>query len=193
MDCLFGIRGKDFVILAADGTVEFSIVKFKDTEDKITVVDGDKLFASAGAQGERTQLMDHLEKNINLYSIRNGVKLTTKAAANFTRGEMARALRESPFNVNLLVGGFDKVCGPSLFYIDHLSAMQEVNRAAHGYGAYFVSGLLDRYWTPDMTEADAIGLMNKCIAEIRLRFLLDRNNFVVKVVDQNGTRVVQTL
>jgi len=190
MDCLFGIKGKDFVVLAADGTVEFSIVKFKDTEDKITVVDGDKLFASAGAQGERTQLMDHLEKNMHLYSIRNGFKLTTKAAANFSRGEMARFLRESPYQVNLLIGGYDAVNGPCLYYIDHLAALQEVSRGAHGYGAYFVLGLLDRYWKPELTEEEAIEIVKKCIQEIRLRFLMDRNNFVVKIVDQAGTRIV---
>jgi 20S proteasome subunit beta 4 len=191
MDCLFGIKGKDFVVLAADGTVEFSIVKFKDTEDKIAVVDGDKLFASAGAQGERTQLMDHLEKNIHLYSIRNGFKRTTQAAANFTRGELARFLRENPFQVNLLIGGYDAVKGPSLYYIDHLAAMQEVSRGAHGYGAYFVLGLLDRYWKPDLTEAEAVEIVGKCIQEIRLRFLMHRNNFVVKVVDKDGTRLVE--
>lgn len=27
MDCVFGIQGKDFVIVAADGTVAYSIVK----------------------------------------------------------------------------------------------------------------------------------------------------------------------
>ena len=191
MDCLFGIKGKDFVVLAADGTVEFSIVKFKDTEDKITVVDGNKLFASAGSQGERTQLMDHLERNIHLYSIRNGFKLTTQAAASFTRGQLAHFLRESPYQVNMLIGGHDQANGASLYYIDHLAAMQEVTRGAHGYGAYFVLGLLDRYWKPDLNETEAIEIVKKCIEEIRLRFLMDRNNFIVKIVDKEGTRLVE--
>ena len=190
MDCLFGVKGKDFVVLAADGTVEFSIVKFKDTEDKIAVIDGNKLFASAGAQGERTQLLEYLEKNIHLYTLRNGVSLSTNAAAQFTRSEMAKFLRKSPYQVNLLIAGYDEKTGPSLYYLDHLAALQEVNRGAHGYGAYFALGLLDRYWKADLSEAEGVEIIRKCIAEIKTRFLIDRNTFVIKIVDKNGTRVV---
>ena len=38
MECAFGLKGKDFVIVACDGHVDFSIINFKKDEDKIKVV-----------------------------------------------------------------------------------------------------------------------------------------------------------
>ena len=35
MDCCFGILGKDYVLVAADGSVAYSIMKITDYEDKI--------------------------------------------------------------------------------------------------------------------------------------------------------------
>ena len=99
MECAFGLKGKDYVIVACDGHVDFSIINFKKDEDKIrevlrfislydpnvSQVDGNKLFATAGPQAERTQFMEYIEKNIHLYQLKTGVPLSTRAAANFTR------------------------------------------------------------------------------------------------------------
>jgi 20S proteasome subunit beta 4 len=98
MECAFGLKGKDFAIVACDGHVDFSIINFKKDEDKIKIVcstssiinlinqiDGNKLFATAGPQAERTQFMEYIEKNLNLHRLRSGIPLSTKAAANFTR------------------------------------------------------------------------------------------------------------
>lgn len=38
MECAFGLKGRDYVIVACDGHVDFSIINFKKDEDKIRVV-----------------------------------------------------------------------------------------------------------------------------------------------------------
>ena len=38
MECAFGLKGKDYAIVACDGHVDFSIINFKKDEDKIRVV-----------------------------------------------------------------------------------------------------------------------------------------------------------
>jgi hypothetical protein len=38
MECAFGLKGRDFAIVACDGHVDFSIINFKKDEDKIKVV-----------------------------------------------------------------------------------------------------------------------------------------------------------
>lgn len=50
----------------------------------------------------------------------NDRALSTKAAAHFLRGELAEALRQNPYYVNLLLAGVDSD-GPSLYYIDYLA------------------------------------------------------------------------
>jgi hypothetical protein len=42
----------------------------------------------------RVQFTEYIQKNVALYHFRNGIPLTTPAAANFTRGELATALRK---------------------------------------------------------------------------------------------------
>ena len=50
---MFGAQFKDFVILAADKTQTFSIIVQKTDEDKISVMDDNKLLACVGVTGDR--------------------------------------------------------------------------------------------------------------------------------------------
>ncbi|KAI6677701.1 hypothetical protein NL676_038497 [Syzygium grande] len=43
----------------------------------------------------RVQFTEYIQKNVALYQFRNGIPLTTAAAANFTQGELATALRKT--------------------------------------------------------------------------------------------------
>lgn len=92
----------------------------KGNEDKIMDVDGSKMFAMAGDAGDRVNFCDYVKRNIKLYELRTGIRLSTHAAANFTRHELANALREDPKNCNLLLAGLDNEHGASLYYLDYL-------------------------------------------------------------------------
>ncbi|XP_028797602.1 proteasome subunit beta type-2-A-like [Neltuma alba] len=94
MECVFGLVGNDFVVVAADTSAVHSILVRKSNEDKIMVLDSHKLIAASGEPGDRVQFTEYIQKNVALYQFRNGIPLTTSAAANFTRGELATALRK---------------------------------------------------------------------------------------------------
>ena len=80
----------------------------------------------------------YISKNINLYEISNeGTKLSTHAQANFARGELAAALRRGPYQVNVLLGGYDEGKGGSLYTMDYLGSLHKVNHGAQGYAQYF--------------------------------------------------------
>lgn len=42
-----------------------------------------------------------------------------------------------------------------------------------------------------MTEAEGLALIDLCIAEMKRRFMIAMPNFMIKVVDKNGTRIVR--
>ena len=141
--------------------------------------------------------MEYIEKNINLYRLKSGVQLTTRAAANFTRyvlfphsrharfrTQLAQFLRKSPYNVNLIIGGYEPSKGPSLFFMDYLASIHELSRCAHGYAAHFTLGLLDRFYKKDLSEAEGIEIIHRCISELETRFLVNRTGFVIKIVDK---------
>ena len=81
-------------MVCSDTTAVQSIVTMKLDEDKLVPVDSHKLFALSGEAGDRVNFSEFVIANVRLYALRNGAKLSTKAVANFTRGELATALRK---------------------------------------------------------------------------------------------------
>ncbi len=84
------------------------------------------------------QFAEYIQRNAQLYSMRNETDLSPSGLAHFVRGELASSLRSrKPYNVNLLMGGVDPITGkPSLYWMDYLASMAEVPYAAHGYAQY---------------------------------------------------------
>lgn len=170
MESIFGIVGKDFVLVAADAKAARSILVYKDDEDKMMQLDSHKLLLGAGPQSDRVEFSEYIQKNLKLYELRNGVRLDGSAAANFVRGELARYLRQGPYQVNLLVAAVDQVSEaeaqltpekmagtpvPSLHWIDYLGSMVKMNYGVHGYGAHFCLSILDKEWQVNHSKKPA--------------------------------------
>ena len=54
MECVFGLVGNGFAIVAADTSAVHSILVHKSNEDKIMVLDSHKLIAASGEPGDRS-------------------------------------------------------------------------------------------------------------------------------------------
>jgi 20S proteasome subunit beta 4 len=80
------------------------------------------------------------------------------------------ACEKNPYNVNMLVAGYDEPEGPSLYFMDYLSSCVKVPFAIHGYGSYFGLSICDKYYKKDMNETEALALLNKIIIEVNLLF-----------------------
>jgi len=190
MDSLFGLVGKDFVVVAADTVQARSILVLRSDIDKIMPLDSHKLLATAGPAGDRYNFSEYIQKNLHLHELRTGIQFDTKAAASFTRNELANALRRGPYQVSCLLGGFDDKKGPSLYWMDYLGSLMSTPATAHGYGAAFVLSVMDKYYTAGMDLEDALDVIRKCIKELKTRFLINTPNFIVKVADKDGIREV---
>mmetsp|Transcript_2133 Transcript_2133/g.6793 ORF Transcript_2133/g.6793 Transcript_2133/m.6793 type:complete len:194 (-) Transcript_2133:62-643(-) len=185
-EALFGLCGKDFVILAADMQASHSIIRVKSDADKIWQVEN-MLFAATGPSSDTQNFVEFIQKNITLHTLKTGLQLSTKAAANFTRNELAYSLRKGPYQADLLIAGVDDD-GPHLYFMDYLASLERVNKAAQGYGAFFTLGLMDRYYKPDLTLEEAKDVIRKCIKEMETRFVINLGDYKCKVVDANGVR-----
>lgn len=53
MECVFGLVGNGFAIVAADTSAVHSILLHKNNEDKIMALDSHKLIAASGEPGDR--------------------------------------------------------------------------------------------------------------------------------------------
>lgn len=188
MDFLVGVQGKDFTMVMTDKTIARSILVMKQDQDKMIQLNEKTLLCLAGEVGDCTNFGEYVQKNVQLYEKRNTIKLSTSACANFTRRELAGSLRSrNAYQVNLLVAGFDdKTEEPKLFWMDYFGSMVELPFAAHGYGANFCLGLLDRQFKKDLTREEAKQLLENCIQELSARFLINLSSFVVRSIDKDG-------
>lgn len=132
-----------------------------------------------------------ISKNLQLYELRHeGTKLSTKAQANFCRNELAVAIRKGPYQVSVLLGGYDVTTGtPSLYYLDYMGTLQKVPFGAQGYAQYFTLSTMDREYREGLDEAAALDIISKSIHELQTRFLIKQSNFIIKVIDKDGVRV----
>ncbi|XP_022686088.1 proteasome subunit beta type-2-like isoform X2 [Varroa jacobsoni] len=170
--------------------VSFSIMMIKQDESKITKLSDSLAMAVSGEDGDTTQFAEFIAKNIQLYKMRNGYELSPAAAATYTRRNLADCLRSrSPYQVNLLLAGYDHVTKkPELYYMDHLAVMVKVPFAAHGHGSFFSSSILDTEYRPNMTLSEAQIMLKKCVAEIQRRLLVNLPCFKVVAITKDGTQ-----
>ncbi|XP_063484002.1 proteasome subunit beta type-2 isoform X4 [Symphalangus syndactylus] len=166
MEYLIGIQGPDYVLVASDRVAASNIVQMKDDHDKMFKMSEKILLLCVGEAGDTVQFAEYIQKNVQLYKMRNGYELSPTAAANFTRRNLADCLRSrTPYHVNLLLAGYDEHEGPALYYMDYLAALAKAPFAAHGYGAFLTLSILDRYYTPTISRERAVELLRKCLEE----------------------------
>ena len=92
-------------MVCSDTTASQSVVTMKTDEDKLVPVDDHKIFAISGEAGDRVNFSEYIIANARLYALRNATRLSTKAIANYTRGELAAALRKVR-----VAGGRGRLC-----------------------------------------------------------------------------------
>lgn len=188
MECLIGIKCKDFVLLAHDNLGGRSVLVMKDDQDKMFKLTDKLGMVICGESGDTVYFGELIQKNIQLYKMRHGYELSPHSAANFTRHQLAEYLRSrTPYLVYSLIGGFDEQSKTtSLFYMDYLASLVDVPYAAHGYGAMFTLSLLDRHYREDLTQEEAEELLVKCILEVQKRLIINLPAFSYYFIDANG-------
>lgn len=188
LECLIGIKCDNFTLLAHDNYAGRSVLVMKQTQDKLLRL-GDHLgMVVCGDSGDTVYFGEYIQKNIALYRIRNGYSLSHHAAANYTRHEMAKRLRQYPNLVNLIMGGYDETNKKtSLYFMDYLGTLADVSYTAQGYGSFFVLSILDRFYRPDMTRDEAQELLKKCIDEVQKRLVFNLPSFSFYFIDETGT------
>lgn len=188
MECLIGLKCNDFVIVAHDNKAGRSIIAMKQDQDKIFKLDKSVAMVACGEPGDTVYFGEYIQKRIALYRMRNGYSLSPHATANFTRNVLSDHIRSRhPYAVNVLMGGFDsKTEKSSLYYMDYLGTMAEMPYGAHGYGSFFILGIMDKYYRPDLTISEAEWLMKKCFMEIQERFTINLPAFSYYIIGKDG-------
>ncbi len=186
------------MVMATDMRSIRSIVVMKSKEEKFRQLNSRSLLAYSGEPGDTVNFAEFIQRNIQLYGVRNEKDLGVDAAAHWTRRSLADSLRSrSPYQVNVLVGGVEVdqldasvAPTPKLYWIDYLATMVEVPFALHGYASYFCTSLLDRHWREGMNEQEVLDLLRLCLAELKTRFIVNFPELAVRIVRASGVTEV---
>lgn len=199
---MFGIKGADFVLLATDTRSIRSIVVMKGEEEKFRQLNTSSLLAYSGEAGDTVNFAEFIQRNIQLYGVKNDKELGVSAAANWTRRSLADSLRSRhPYQVNVLVGGIERdhlvqnpstAVAPKLYWIDYMAAMVELPFAVHGYASYFCTSLLDRHWREGMNQEEVLALLKLCLDELKVRFIVNFPKLAIRIVRHDGVQVINS-
>ena len=141
--------------------------------------------ACVGESYDKKNFPKLIKANMELYYFKNGNRLTTDETAAYIRKELAEGIRSSPHQCNCLVAGFD-IDGPKLYWLDYLGSYAKLLKAAHGYGAYFLYGLMDNFYKKNLSLDDGENIIKKCINELKTRFAINMVDFDVFKITKDG-------
>ncbi|KAF2720640.1 proteasome-domain-containing protein [Polychaeton citri CBS 116435] len=190
MEVLLGITGKDFTIIAASKAAMRGATILKASDDKTKQLNEHTLMAFSGEAGDTVQFAEYIQANIQLYTMRNTYPLPPPQVASFIRSELAKSLRSrSPYQVNLLLGGYNTVTDkPELYWIDYLASCAPLPYAAHGYAQYYCLSTLDKHHHPNISLEEGKKILRMCTDELKRRLPIDFKGVVVKIVSKDGVR-----
>lgn len=194
MDTVFGVSYDGGVVIATDQVNARSILMYQQNLDKIAELSSHSAMGVSGPNCDLVRFSEYVSKNLKLYELSNdGQKLSTHAQANFCRGELAKAVRKGPFQVNVILGGYDEKTptGGSLYVMDYFGSCTKAKYGAQGYASNFCLSIMDRSWTEGLNEDQAVDIVEHCIKELEMRFLINQKNFIIKVIDKEGVKTLK--
>ena len=93
MECSIGMCFNDFVMIASDRTDARSILVMKEDTEKAFALSDNLLMSVTGESGDTVQFAEFIQKNVQLFKMRNSYELSPSAATHFTRRNLADYLR----------------------------------------------------------------------------------------------------
>jgi proteasome beta subunit len=139
-----GIKGKDFVVLAAERKATMGYLVASKHTKKIIELDKHAGMTIAGSVGDAQALERYIKAEMKLYELEESRKISIKAVATLV-SNILYARSYFPYYVQLLIGGHDSK--PRLFSFDPTgSVVEEKDFFSTGSGSVMALGVLeDKY------------------------------------------------
>jgi len=140
----------------------------------------------AGIVGDIQSLIGILEAEANLYEMKNGKKISTKALARLT-SNILQGQRYYPLIAWLVLGGYDSN-GAEAYSIDPVGGVNRDTMISTGSGSTMAYGVLEDRFRENMTFEEGIELSVRAINAAIQRDLATGDGIAVAVIDSSGYR-----
>ncbi len=149
-----GIRGKDYVVLAAEKRLSYGGFVVSRAAKKVYKVTDYLGIALAGLFADMQAISRILRAEIEYYNITTGRRITVKAAAKLL-ASILYSYKFFPFLSETLIGGIEADGTARLYVMDPLGSLIEDDYAAIGSGAPIAIGVLEREYNKDLSAENA--------------------------------------
>lgn len=184
------VRGRDFVVIAADATHRRGDLTFSNVERRGVEAVGPRCVAAfVGHPADAAAFAEFVKQNLLAYAFLAGAHPSGRAAAHWVRRELAdqrRRRRGSMPRLRVMLGSLDAENAAALHWMDETGAMVELPYGAHGAGAPLVLGHLDATYDPDITVDAAVALVGDCLDRLRKGSAQSVDAAVIAVLDASG-------
>lgn len=185
MAITLGLKTNTHLMIISETTLSESIMKVKDDENT-TISIGDVITSITGCQADSFRTKSFLELYSKLLSLKYKEKITPELVSRLFSTHVHEGIRSNPLDVQGIVGGRSEDNSLKLFCIDKYGALHEDNFVVTGYGLYFLFGIYDLYYKPDMSETECVNLVMKCLNVIKERLVLETDKWRIDMIGPDG-------
>lgn len=179
---------KDGVVLAADTRASAGYFIVDRNVMKIQKIDEHLGMTIAGGVADAQNLVDLLRYNANLYRLSNKDRLIpVKSAARLCSNVLFNQ-RYYPYYVQLIMAGFDKNGGGSIYNIDLFGSITSEKFISTGSGSPVAYGYLESEFKKDLSVNDAYKIAIQAIAAAIRRNSGTGDNINAVIIDKDGYR-----
>lgn len=190
---ILGLKFKGGVIIAGDTMVAYgSSLRFDGCQRLHRV--GEKTIVGAAGEFSDYQYLQELLDDTDLEDWMNqdGYRWGPKAVASYLGRVMYnRRSKNNPLWNQLLIGGVDEEGVPQLNYVDLQGTCFAEDFVATGFGLHLALPILRKEYKPDLTEAQAKKIMERCLELCFYRDCKASCNIQMAIATAEGTRIEQ--
>jgi len=189
MDALFGVAGRDFVVLASDTYFRNNVVVSKTDHIRCTKISDSVAVITAGDQGDCDRTTQYIFETLKFEQMANGLKITEKTYASVLQKYVHEKLRKDPVNVTSIVGGVSEGRG-KIFYVDHYGAQSSPKYIGTGYASYLFLSAMDMCYRENMTEQEAVQEIVQIYERIKKQLVVNYGGLHLCVINANGVKEI---
>ncbi len=181
------LKGKDFVILAADKRITAGNYMPHEDFTKILEVSTGIGVTVAGMVSEVQLLSKYLKSELKLTEIRSRRRVTVEEAANLLATWTYGAIRSRGGVAHFIMGGVDKE--PKIFDISPDGTIIEAKTfATSGSGSLHAISVLDTKYRSDLSENEAVNIAKEAIVAAMTRDNASGHGYTIWVINDQGIK-----
>ncbi|MEM2350712.1 MAG: proteasome subunit beta, partial [Candidatus Bathyarchaeia archaeon] len=182
-----GIVARDGVVLASEKRLSYGGYILSRRAKKVFRIAERIGFACAGLVSDMQSIADLIRAEVKILELELGRSATVRSAAKLTSNILIYH-RMYPLLTEIIVGGYDREEGYSLYVLDPLGVVLPDNYTALGTGAEVAIGVIESGYTRDISLVDARELAIRSVKTASMRDATSGDGVDLLLISENDVR-----